>query len=198
MRVQANFIKIVSGFMLVFISMPALAIVSMPNGWYLEGNAGASHLSNTNTPGSTSSSGVGYNLNVGYKFMPYLGLEMGYTRYADSKISSGGSRVASDTHYSYGIFAKGILPIENTGVEGFAKFGVQRIYSHISVQNATLANSIDLANRRSSATGLFYGVGGQYYFTPEFAAVVQWERAQGNSNTGNQDLLSAGLSFIFS
>jgi hypothetical protein len=173
--------------------------MSVPNGWYLEGNAGSSHLSNKSYgAGNASSSGIGGNANIGYKFMPFMGLEIGYSRYQNTKIKApDGTKAGEDKHYSYDIAARGILPLADSGVELFAKLGAQRIVSHVSLVDNTAANQIGLASSQHSSTGLYMGVGGQYYFWPELAVVAQWQRAQGSSSSGTEDLFGVGLSFIF-
>lgn len=192
-------LAVVSGLAAISITVPALAqTMSAPSGWYLELNGGSSHISNTDYPGSSSSSGIGGNGNVGYKFMPYFAAEIGYTKYANSSIKAGdGTKAANVTHYSYDIAARGILPISDSGVEAFGKLGAQHISSHISLVNNAAANSIGLGGSSHTSTGLYIGLGGQMYFSPEFAGVVQWQRAQGSSGTGTEDLYSIGISFIF-
>jgi len=191
-------VAILSGFTATFIATPALAVMSVPNGWYIEGNAGSSHISNTDYPGSSSSSGIGGNGNIGYKFMPYAAAELGYTRYAGTSIKgSEGTKAANVKHFSYDLAARGILPISDSGVEAFAKLGVQRISSHVSLVDDEVAGELGLGGGTHSSTGLYMGVGGQIYFTPEFAAVAQWQRAQGSSSSGTEDLYSLGLAFIF-
>jgi len=187
----------ISGLTTLTLTMPAFATMSVPDGWYIEGNVGSTRLSNKSfSPASASSSGVGGNLNIGYKFMPYLGAEIGYTRYANTSIKYLGTKVASVKYYSYDIAAKGILPITNTGFEPFAKLGVERLNAHASVTNGAAANNISLSSSQHSSTGLYFGLGVQYYFMPEFAAVAQWQRASGSSSTGTMDLFSLGLSFL--
>jgi hypothetical protein len=172
--------------------------MSAPDGWYLEGNVGSAHLSNTNYPGSTSSSGIGANANLGYKFMPYGALEIGYTYYPNTNITAANDvKAAEVTHYSYDLAVRGILPIADSGAEAFAKLGAQRIVARVSIDDDAAADALGLSSSSHSSTGLYIGVGGQYYFTPELAVVVQWQRAQGSSSTGTEDLFSAGLSFLF-
>src|SRR5579862_2390678 len=145
----------------------AHAYMSMPDGWYLEGNVGSSHLSNKSYPGSSSSSGVGGNANVGYKFMPFVSAEVGYTQYANTSVKDQfGTKAAQDKHYSYDLAAKGILPIAASGFEVFAKLGVQRTSSKVTIQNQTAANNIGIAATRHSNTGLYIGAGGEYAFMP--------------------------------
>jgi hypothetical protein len=182
----------------ISVVMPVFAYtMSAPNGWYLEGNAGTSHLSNVSYPGSSSTTGWSYNANGGYKFMPYLGVEVGYSRFADTKIKTMSTTVASVMHNSYGAALRGILPISDSGFEAFAKVGVQRSYARTTIKDTTLANSIGVTASSHSKVNAWVGAGIQYYVMPELAIVGQWQRAQGNSSTGNEDLYTLGLSFIF-
>jgi hypothetical protein len=150
-------------------------------------------------PGSSSASGIGGNANLGYKFMPYFGAEIGYTLYANTSITdpATGTKAGSDKHYSYDAALRGIVPIVDSGVELFGKLGVGRQNSSVSISNAAAAAAIGLGSSQHSATGLYIAAGAQYYFMPEFAANAQWARSQGNSSTGTLDLVSVGLSFIF-
>lgn len=177
----------------------AWGCASLPMGWYLEVNGGSSNLNNVNYPGSVSSSGIGANADLGYKFMPYLGLELGYTQLANTSIKGppNSTTAGSVKHYSIDIAGRAIVPIAASGLEFFAKLGVVKINSNVSVKNTTVANSIGLGRGNHTRVGPYMALGAQYYFTPEFAANVQWARSQGNSNTGNLDLYSIGVSLIF-
>lgn len=181
------------------LSIPSFAIMSVPSGWYLEGNVGSANLSNTHFGhgSSVTTSGVGGNVNIGYKFMPYFGLEIGYTQYPTANIKVSNVKAGRDKIYSYDLAGKGIIPIVDSGFEFFAKIGAQRLNAHITQANAAAASSIGLSSGHHSATGLYIGVGAQYYFIPELAVVAQWQGAEGNNRTGNENLFSIGLSFIF-
>jgi OmpA-like transmembrane domain len=182
----------------ILTAMPAFAVMSLPNGWYLEANAGSTTLTSVNYPGSVSSSGIGYNANVGYKFMPYVATDFGYTYYANSTIKNGvGTKAAIVKHYAWDLALKGILPFYDSGFEAFAKLGVMRLSSNFNIQNDAAAAGLGIANSSHSATGLYIGGGVQYYVTPEFAFNAQWMRSKGDSSTGTESLLSAGGSFIF-
>ncbi len=177
----------------------AIAAMSVPSGWYLEANLGSTHVSNQRSTGAkTSTSGIGGNADIGYKFMPYVAAEMGYTQYSNTSYKNGsGTKAATAKNYSYDLALRGILPISSSGFELFAKIGVDRVNNKISVNSAPAATSLGLSSSNHSATGLYVGVGGQYYVMPELAINVQWARANGNNTTGNFDLLSGGVSFIF-
>ncbi|HLB42910.1 MAG TPA: outer membrane beta-barrel protein [Gammaproteobacteria bacterium] len=192
--------SLISGMAVFFCVTSAMANMPVPYGWYLEGNVGSTRLIQNAYPtnSSYSSSGLGGNINAGYKFMPYFGIELGYTRYANTVIyDTSSTKAGSDKHYSYDLAGKGIIPIGLGGFELFGKFGVQRIYSSISISNTSAANNISLSASQHSHTGYYLGAGGEYYFLPAFAAVAQWARANGNSTSGTLDLYSLGLSYIF-
>src|SRR5207253_11284852 len=113
----------IGGITVFAIATPALALeMSAPDGWYLEGNVGSANLSNTSYS-STNKYGLAYNLNLGYKFMPYAALEAGYTGYRESKITFDDVNIATVKRYSYDIAAKGIVPISDSVFEAFAKIG---------------------------------------------------------------------------
>lgn len=186
------------GVALVCGASSAFAVMSLPYGWYLEGNLGSSHTSNTNYPGSTSSSGLGGNANLGYKFMPFFSTEIGYTQYANTSIKNGaGTKAATVKNYSYDISGKGILPVGSSPFELFAKLGVARVNAKVSVNNDTAAAGLGVSSSNHSTTGLYYGIGADYSLISALQIVVQWQRAQGNSTTGNLDLFSGGFTFIF-
>lgn len=192
-------ITLVGAMTAISLTTPALALMSAADGWYLEGNVGSTKLTNKSYPGSASTSGIGGNVNLGYKFMPYIATELGYTRYANTGIKVDNTNVATDRHYSYNIAIKGILPITTSGFELFGKVGAERVNSSVSYDNgnAGLAQSVGLGDTSHSHTGVYLGAGGQYYFMPEAAIVGQWQVAQGSSATGTMALLSIGMSFIF-
>ena len=178
----------------------ALAAVSAPAGWYLDGNLGVSRAQNKNYGVNTKSStqGIGWGFDVGFKFMPYFGLEAGYTNYAVTQVKNlAGTKVATDSHFSYDLTTKGILPISDSGVELFAKVGVARLYSHTVITNGTAASGLGIPAGKKSATGLYLGVGGDYAFTPAISMTLEWNRAKGTSATGNLDLYSVGVNYTF-
>ena len=201
MRGMKLFLVAAASFAAFSAAESASAAMPLPIGWYAEANVGTSKQSNENygTNLSTSSSGFAGNVNLGYKFMPYFGVELGGTRYAKTKIKSNGSTVANDNHYSYDIAGKGILPISDSGAAFFAKVGVSRINSHVVISDPTTMNnngsSVNSGSR--AVTGAYFGLGGEYNYMANSAVNLQWARAKGNSSTGNLDLYSIGISYIF-
>jgi hypothetical protein len=190
--------RLLVGATAVLLSSSALAVSSYPMGWYLGANAGSTDVSNVSYPGNTSTSGAGVSGNLGYKFMPYFATEFGYSYYANSVIKNNqGTKAGTVKNYSYDIAGKGIWPIMDTGFELFGKLGATRVSASTSINSQAAANSIGLGQTSKSATGVYFGGGASYYMTPEFALNVAWMRAEGNNQTGNLDLLTGGLEFIF-
>jgi hypothetical protein len=193
---------ILSGLATFAFATSTWAVCSAPYGWYLEANGGSATVTDqSNTTGvKTSSSGWGYGGNAGYKFLPFLGLEIGYTSYPNVvwKQQPSDSKIGTQKYYSYDVAAKGILPLMDTGVEAFGKVGIGHLVAHLSVSDASAAQSVGVSGATHSATGLLWGGGLQYYFMPEFAVVGQWARVQGSNATGNESMLSGGVSLIIS
>jgi hypothetical protein len=183
------------------ISAPVWAACSLPKGFYLEYNWGATRSMGKSYPGVTTidNSGTGWNGTMGYKFMPYVALEGGYTRYADARLqNSEGTTAARDQHYGVDVAVKGIYPIMATGLEVFAKLGVDRLVSSIGYVDAAAAavDSLTFDTEAHSAMGLYLGGGVYYAATKSLGFNMQYERANGNSSTGNMDLISIGISYI--
>lgn len=194
--------KIIGLVVLTGMTSIAQAAIPLPSGWYLEGNYGTIKSSGKSYPTipKIKNTGHGWNVIGGYKFTPFLGAEIGYTRYTPTllKSNSPAETVARDTHFAVDAAAKLMLPIANTGLELFGKAGVARINSQIGIIDPTVyqANNYNLNTSGQSAMGWFGGGGAEYYITPNIAGNVQWQGIKGNSKTGSLQLLSAGISFL--
>lgn len=181
----------------------ALAALPYPRGWYIDGNVGESNVNNTSfgagTSTTTKNSGFGLNVNGGYKFLPYFALEVGYTRFSTFDITFNNATIAKEEPYDYDITTKIILPIQDSGFNLYSKVGVARISSKIVINDsATIsANNLDIVSGYSYKTGLLYGVGGEYFFSPRFGVHVSWIEVTGSSQTGNLALASVGFTGLF-
>lgn len=198
MQVKNIIMVKIAGLILLTISTSSYAIMSVPYGWYLEGNVGITKIFNESFPkgAGSSNSNVGANANIGYKFMPFFGTEIGYTQYANTNIKNqAGVNAATVRHYAWDLALRGILPLSDNGVEFLGKVGIARAYSRIGIDNSEAAASIGLSGSTSGSTGFYLAAGAQYYFTPEFAIVALWARSQGNGSTGTLDLYSLGISY---
>lgn len=193
--------KALSGLFALGVTTSAMAVMSVPYGWYAEGNAGQSRISQGYPhPSSSGSTGFGWGANFGYKFSPYAAGEIGYTHYATVKIRNVfGNYVADNSHYSYDIAAKGIMPIGTTGLEVFVKAGISRIQNHLNIVNypAAAAGGLVFNTGTHISTGVFAGVGAEYSVTTNLLLNLQGTRAKGTSKTGDGNLISGGVAYIF-
>lgn len=184
-------------FSLFAYSYTAEAAFPPPQGWYIEGNAGFSTVSSKSYDApNIRRSGVGWNINLGYKLTPYFSAEGGYTHYFPTRIYNG-PKLGEDDHYSYDFAAKASLPISDSSIAAFGKLGIARVHSHIHITNADLASGLNLNTNAQNVTGLYMALGLEYYFAPSIAANIQWARAHGNGQTGDLNLYAAGLSYNF-
>jgi opacity protein-like surface antigen len=182
-------------------TLNAHAAIPLPLGWYLEANAGEPDVSDVNYANNTSNTttGLGWNINAGYKFMPFFALEGGYTNYATTNIKFDDTKVAKATSQSYDIVGKAMLPIQNSGFEFMAKVGVGRAKTHIvNTDNSfAVANGVSVNAGTNNSTTLMYGAGGEYAATTNILVNAQWMRSDGGSGTGSLDLYSIGLAYLF-
>lgn len=166
------------------------AAITVPIGWYLDGNVGYTKVNNISYGPNTkvTSGGPSVAIDGGYKFSPYLAAELGYTKYAEEKIKSSlDSTNVKNKLVSYNIAGRAILPVSTTGFEFFAKVGWSMIH----------ASSSGTSSGSHNIPGLFLGFGGQYAINPCLNIHLQWNRAYGNNRTGNLDFYSVGLGYIF-
>ena len=195
MQGQRLLLAVISGIAALSMAAPVLALeMSAPDGWYLEGNVGASRLSNTNYEGSTNKTGATYNINVGYKIMPYAAIEGGYTSYHDSKIVINGTTLANVSHYSYDIAAKGILPITCTGFEMFGKLGAAHARAKASSVDTGITGSFD--SHSANATSVYIGLGGQFNVMQEVGIVSNGSAHKEAGAPALKTSFSVGLAII--
>ncbi len=170
-------IRIVTALVLATLSSMTFADIPLARGPYADVNVGYSRIVNSDVMDNIS--GLGLNVNLGYKLMPFFGVEIGYTTYGASKSSFTGAN-------AFDAAIKGILPFQEVGVELFAKLGPTY------VNNSKVPNGVS-----PNATNVYYALGGAYATNPNMLIVVQWSQATGNSSTGNFQLLSIGASYLF-
>ncbi|HEX2548494.1 MAG TPA: outer membrane beta-barrel protein [Gammaproteobacteria bacterium] len=165
--------KIFYGFLIFTFIGNVFAHVPIPRGWYADGSVG---LTNTNTSedddgDNNSSTALGYNVNLGYKFLPFFGLEGGYTSYGTSSSSFTGN-------HAIDIALKGIIPFPEVGAEIYAKLGGAQVYPQ----------------GENNSTGLYYGFGADYWLFANMSILMQWMQAKGSD--GPLNLFSIGVGFL--
>jgi hypothetical protein len=181
----------------LFLFLPVLGFANAKipaSGLYVEFNAGQSRGEDLDFPSgySVTKAGAGFNVNVGYRFIPYLSAEFGYTAYANAKGTQDPDDKLTIMYDSQDLAVKGVWPFES-GVGLFAKLGVSRVGARASGEGTTAAE----IKKSDSTFGTYYGVGAQYHLTSRAAIVAQYAKAIGNNSTGNLSLISLGLSVTF-
>ncbi len=176
--------KIFSGFIIFILFGNAFAHIPIPRGWYADGSVGITNTNSSNDSNdnndnnddsnddnNNSSTALGFNVNVGYKFLPFFGVEGGYTTYGKSSSSFTGN-------HAFDIAAKAIIPFPEVGAELYAKLGGAQTYPEDD----------------GNSTNLFYGFGADYWLYSNMSILMQWTQAK--SNAGPLNLFSIGIGFL--
>lgn len=108
-------------------------------------------------------------------------------------MSGSGSLKAS----GFGLWGVGAFPIGTGSV--FGKLGFASIENKLEASGSS-GGAFGSGSDEATATDFAFGIGGQYFFTPNFGARIEWVRFQGKIPDDEKcdiDLLSAGLVYRF-
>lgn len=149
--------------------------------WYFGANGGQADPDESGIDDAT-----GWKAYVGYKFNPYLGLQVGYDRLGEFDIE--GTSEEADVS-GWNLSAVGSWPIPpNPNVVLFGKVGAYAWTVDTDIADAALTDD--------DGTDLTFGVGAMYRLPNDIGLRAEWDRYQDVSET-DVDFLSAGLSFGF-
>jgi OmpA-OmpF porin, OOP family len=128
--------------------------------------------------GSVKNSGFVWNVNLGYKFMPYLAADVGFWGYPDAKLTVS-SNTAKIKPYLGVLAVKGILPLED-GFSLYAKTGPAWYHDSIS------ADGIGGVEKDNAFTW-YFGLGANYNLTENFylGAGVNYSLKRDNSDSSS-------------
>jgi OOP family OmpA-OmpF porin len=141
----------------------------------------------------------------GYMFMPYFGIEGAFVDLGKAT-GSGTTFVGKGTPLTvtgtlkaagFGLWGVGALPVGNGSV--FAKLGFASLENEIEATGSA-GGAFASGSDKTTSTDFAFGIGGQYYFTPNFGARIEWERFKGKIPDDEKydiDFLSAGLVYRF-
>jgi OOP family OmpA-OmpF porin len=118
---------------------------------------------------------------VGYSFNQNIAVEAGYRRLADFDLFYGNTKFGATIDQS-AVSVIGTLPL-SSGFSVFSRLGYNRL-------NATVSGSG--ANGVGSDSGVLYGIGAAYAFTPTVSARLELQKPSSDSTN-----VSAGISFKF-
>ena len=173
-----------------FASMSAFAVSAKESGIYLEGNVGYAKVKESVTNASKdNNTGFGWNVNAGYKFMPYFAAEVGFLGYPNENFGE----AKGSQNYAIDVAAKGILPFSDSGFSLFGKLGSAWVHHRIEPKSGyTLTNS----GTYKKFTALV-GVGAAYAFTENFEVLLQGSATTKNGNVPSMWLGTLGVSYLF-
>ncbi len=158
-------------------AVPAFAQQPSYSPWYIGAGIGQGHLDASGTDltgldnaqvGNTETT---YTVRGGYRFTPYLGVELGY--YDLGKYDFHGSGAASIDGQakakSYGISLVGTLPLDAFDLYG--RIG----YAHSELKlNASAPLILTPYNSKESQDEATYGVGARWNFHPAWGLFAEW------------------------
>lgn len=183
------------------------------SGFYLGGSLGKSKMSDFSgsdvdavlaSVGATSTSttdnkDTGWKAFAGYRIMKYLAVEGAYTNFGDVTARSTITAPAPGTlnlkveTQAWSLSALGILPL-NDKFSLFGRLGFNVSNSDVSV-SATGSGTTYSSSDSDNDTGVLYGLGAAYHFTPNVNLRAEWERY--DSDGSDMDFVSVGLGFSF-
>ena len=118
---------------------------------------------------------------VGFNITPVVAIEAGFRRLADYDIGSGANRVEL-TMDQIALSAVATLPL-NSGFNVFGRLGYNRLNAKASVSGF---------KGDANDSGVLYGIGAGYAFSPTVAARIEVQKPSSDSTN-----LSAGVVFSF-
>jgi OOP family OmpA-OmpF porin len=118
---------------------------------------------------------------IGYSFNQNIAVEAGYRRLADFDLNYGNTKVGMTVDQS-AVSVIGTLPL-SSGFNVFGRLGYNRLNATGSVSGFTAADS---------TSGVLYGIGAGYTFTPTVSARLEFQKPSSDSTN-----VSVGVSFKF-
>ena len=161
-------------------------------------------LTGANLKNTRSLGGFGARVFAGYNVNRYLGLEVGFANYAQSKYTTTSTIDSShatlkDTLNALDLVAKAYLPIAESGFNVYALGGVARVKG---TQKLTMSNSTMSISQTETAhkTRPIYGVGASYDVSDHVTTNLEFSHIQGtgkNSATPSANMLTVNLAYNF-
>jgi opacity protein-like surface antigen len=151
----------------------------------------------------------------GYQFAKYIAAELSYTDFgkfayiydtSGTGVGTGQERLNYKAK-SWALSAVGLIPLGGSGFSAMGRLGVARNFAERSALTgdpAAIALTSPIPSATKQTTGLVWGVGGQYDFTPRLALRLEYEdfgkfgegMSSRNAETGRAKIHMYSLSFI--
>jgi opacity protein-like surface antigen len=155
---------------------------------------------------SSSSNGWAGRLFAGYQIVPYFGVELGYTKFSNTDLSTSASGTdasfiantasvnATIKTYAVDLIGKLSLPLGSEGVFLFGTFGGAYLNEYTSVFGG---NSDGFTPPLTAKVLPTFGAGLTYAFNSQLTADFAWSHIQnmGNQNLRNTDIWGIGFTY---
>jgi opacity protein-like surface antigen len=158
-------------------TLAAPALAQVPPHWYVGAGAGVGKLniSGTDLTGLNNAqvddSEVVYTVRGGWRFHPFMGIELGY--YDLGKFAFHGSGVGAvdgtARAKSVGLSFVAFLPINPLDV--YARVGIASSELKVNASTAIVGTPANAKDKQTEAT---YGVGMKWYFARDVAVFAEW------------------------
>lgn len=151
----------------------------------------------------------------GYQFVKYIAAELSYTdfgKFAYIYDTRGAGAGTGEERFNYkakswALSAVGLIPLGGSGFSAMGRLGVARNFAERSALTgdpAAIALTSPIPSATKHTTGLVWGVGGQYDFTPRLGLRLEYEDfgrfgeaiSSRNVETGRAKIHMYSLSFI--
>lgn len=184
-------------------------------GTYLGLGLGASRLNTPNLNPNYSGvsykqdrGGLGERFFAGYNFNQYVGAEMGFANYAQSKYTfsvPGAGVQAKYNMKALDLVAKGYLPVSNSGFNVYALGGIALVSSNVKIsETGDAVSSLDSSNTTTRKVRPVVGLGTSYDINSNVTTALEYSHIQGTGNVKtsnkaipNADMISLNVSYNF-
>lgn len=189
-------------------------------GMYVGGGLGVSRLDTRDNPlfndrgwnhvnSSVERGGLGWKAFIGYNLNDFLGLELGYGAYADSKYS--GAIVNTNTRLvvsrknalgAVSLVGKASLPLGESGFSVYALGGGAQVNSRVHYQLPSSGWNSAPSSASQNKFRPIYGGGVGYAFSEQFSGALEVSRIRGDGEKHhklfpNADALTLNLTYHF-
>ena len=162
---------------LALAALPAMAQQPYQSPWYIGAGAGFGNLgiSGTDLTGlenaTVDEKEATYTVRLGWRFSPYMALELGYYDLGQYKFHGGGAlQVDGEARAkSFGISLVGILPIEQFDLYG--RIGWARTELKVNASAPLVPTPVNVKDNQDEAT---YGIGGRWNVSRNWGLFAEW------------------------
>lgn len=134
-------------------------------------------VSGTGTTGKNDNTGFSYGIDGGYMYNQYVGLDLGYTKFASANLKSG---IKAKSNYNVHAAVKGVYPMGQS-FDLFGKLGLAYVHTNTTIPSNVVLNGVNSGVHHSTRPYLAAGV--DYIVTQNVGVNFQ---VAGTTKSGNK------------